>query len=235
MDATDHEKALSLFSAALQINPSSTDALLHRANLYMLRDNKEKAMEDLQQAISLKPNLLLAHLRLATVHMAGKDLDAADECLKQAEQINPDSSEVHSYRGEMCFSQGDLENAKIEFQKAIECDAKNPTPYVNTALVLMNMPGPNGMPDLPQAISFLEQAIEIDPQFHAAYVHLGQLKLACSSNLTDARDVVKLYDSGLEKCCRSEDEVKDIVSMRVLAVAQIEAAASLKMETLNMQ
>ena len=55
-----------------------------------------------------------------------------------------------------------------------------------------------------------------------------------TTNLTTARDVIALYDKGLDHCCTAED-LKDIVNMRILAVAQVDAAGALKMNTLNME
>lgn len=239
MDASDHTSALALFEKALELDPSCTDALLHRANLYVLQSQPLEAKSDLDAVIALQPNHLLAHLRLATVFMSMGDdkMDDANRCLEKAEDVsNGESSEVHSYRGEMHFARGEMEMAKDAFKKAVECDPRNPTPHVNAALAVMNSPGTNGgPPDIPEAITMLEQALKIDPQFHAAYVHLGQLKLTMATNLNEGREVIQLYDRGLKLCCRTPDELKDIVSMRILTVAQIDAATALKMDTLNMQ
>ena len=90
------------------------------------------------------------------------------------------------------------------------------------------------VPDFNEATRLLHKAIEVDPMFHAAYVQLGQLKLSMATDLTKAREVVELYDRGLEYC-RTPEELKDICSMRILTVAQIDAAHALRMETLNMQ
>jgi len=89
-------------------------------------------------------------------------------------------------------------------------------------------------PDVNKSISLLEKAIEADPQFFGAYVHLGQLKLSTAANLSKAREVITLYDQGLT-VCRTKEELKDICSMRLLTVAQIDAAGMVGMETLNMQ
>lgn len=237
MDGGDQATALSLFQKALEIDPSSADALLHRANLYVLQQQPLKAKADLEKAISLQPNHILAQLRLATVYMTMDNLDEASSCLTKAEAIDDSSSEVHSYRGEMHFAKGEMEEAKAEFRKAMECDTTNPTPYLNIALAIMNMPASpaGGPPNVREAIEMLEKSIEIDSHFHSAYVHLGQLKLTVATNLTEAREVIQLYDKGMKSCCRSPDELRDIVSMRLLTVAQIDAATSMKMETLNMQ
>lgn len=236
MDGGKHDEASELFETALGLDPDAPDALLHRANLNMLRGKPKDAIVDLERCLELRPDHLLARLRLATVQMASEDLDGAEKSLDKAEELDPDSSEVHSYRGEMHFAKGDFPSARSEFDRAISCESNNPTPYVNAALCVMNTPTMDGRgpPDIPEAVRLLEKAIEVDPQFHAAYVHLGQLKLSTATDLKSASEVVELYDRGLEYC-RTAEELKDIVSMRVLTLAQIDAARSLKMETLNMQ
>lgn len=233
MDSGKVEESLELFNAALGIDPDATDALLHRSNLRMLQMNPDEARKDLEKCLSLRPNHLLAQLRLATVLMAASDIDGAKQCLDKAERISPRSSEVHSYRGEMLFAQENFEDAKVEFDKAIEYEPLNPTPYVNAALAMMNTPALSGA-EVEGAIGLLSKAIEVDPMFHAAYVHLGQLKLSMATTLDDARKVIALYDAGIEHC-RTAEELRDICSMRILTVSQIDAASSLGMETLNMQ
>lgn len=235
MDAGKLEEAISLFDTALGIDPSAVDALLHRANLRMLEQKPLEAKTDLERCIELRPNHIFAHLRLATIYMAMNDAEGAKRSLDNASLIDPQSSEVHSYRGELLFAQGQMDEAKVEFDLASECDAGNPTAYVNAALAVMNTPGAGGgPPDIPEAVRLLEKAIDVDPQFHTAYVHLGQLKLSMATDLSTARAVVALYDQGLEYC-RTADELRDIVSMRILTIAQVDAASALKMDTLNMQ
>ena len=107
---------------------------------------------------------------------------------------------------------------------------------INAALAVVNIQPSSHMapPDFPGAIKLLEKAIEIDPMMHGAYVQLGQMKLSMATDLTKAKEVVDLYDKALEYC-RSPEEMKDICSMRILTVAQIDAAHTLRMETLQMQ
>lgn len=234
MDAGNVDAAVELFQTALALAPDATDALLHRSNLHMMQGKSEESKSDLERCVTLKPDFTLAYLRLATVHMATNDIDKAMNALESAGKLDPNSSDVHSYRGELYFAKGQLDDAKTEFKKAMENDPNNPNAFVNAALVVLNTPSPSGMPDVQEAMRLLNQAIKIDPQFHAAYVHLGQLKLSMATNLNDARDVVALYDKGIKEC-RTKEEAKDICSMRILALAQVEAASALNMETLNMQ
>ena len=235
MDGGKHDDAEKLFEEALGMDPDAVDALLHRANLNMLRARPEEAKADLSRLLGLRPNHLLARLRLATVLMSTDDIEGAKQQLDLAESADENNSEVHSYRGELYFAGSAFAEARAEFDKAIDCEPNNPTPYVNAALSVMNTPGSNGgLPDVAEAIQLLEKAIAKDPMFYAAYVHLGQLRLSTATDLKTAEDVVALYDKGLEYC-RTEDEAKDILSMRILTVSQVHAASSLRMETLNMQ
>lgn len=235
MDGGKHDDALNLFDTALGLDCETTDALLHRANLRMLQQKIPEAKVDLERCLELRPDHVLAKLRLATIFMASNDLAGAKKALEEAERIDPNSSEVHSYRGEMYFAENDIAAAGAEFNKAIEAEPNNPTPYINAALALLNLPPPPGeMPDADGAIKLMEQAVAVDPQFHAAYVHLGQLKLSLATDLAEAEAVIKLYDQGLTYC-RTADEIKDIAGMRLLTVAQHSAAKMLKMESFNMQ
>ena len=235
MDGENYDEALTLFGEALSIDPGAADAHLHRANLRMLQQKAEDAKEDLERCIELRPDNVLARLRLASILTAMEDVAGAKQHLEKAEKLDPNSSEIQSYYGEIAFTRGELAEAQEKFNKAMELSPNNPTPYVNAALTVLNTPPPAGqIPDTEEAIRLLEKAIEADPQFHAAYVQLGQLKLGTALTLTAAKEVVDLYDRGL-KYCRTANELKDLCSMRILTVAQVAAASQLKMETFNMQ
>ncbi|CAB9516470.1 import receptor subunit TOM70 [Seminavis robusta] len=235
MDGANFDKALVLFESALKIDPGAADALLHRANLRMLKQEPEEAKADLNKCIELRPDHVLARLRLASILTAMNDVSGAKQHLESAKKLDPKSSEVQSYIGEIAFTKGELEDAQASFKLAMELAPNNPTPYVNAALTILNIPPPPGeRPDTDEVIRLLEKAIEQDPMFHAAYVQLGQLKLGTAVTLDSAREVVELYDRGLTYC-RTAEELKDLCSMRILTVSQVEAASQLNMDTFNVQ
>lgn len=236
MDGGNHDQALKLFEKALIIDPDTVDALLHRANLRMLQSNLSEAQADLEQCVKLRPSHILAHLRLAAVLTSKNDPPGAKKHLEKAARVDPDSSEVQSYRGELLFTQNEFVEAKEHFEKAIQLEPKNPTPYVNAALAVLNSPPEPGkqLEIAAQAVEYLEKAIEVDPQFQAAYIQLGQLKLGMAQDLASAREVLALYEKGLSYC-RTKDEMKDLCSMKILTQAQVDAANMLNMETFSLQ
>ena len=163
--------------------------------------------------------------------MTLEDVNDTKLSLERAEKVDPQSSEVNSYRGQLEFEQGQMEEAPVAFHRAIACDGGNPTPYVNAALAVTNTPTPRGPPDVPEAIRLPEKAIEVDSQFQTAYIHFGQLSLSMATDLSTAQEVIALYYKGLQHC-RTVEELKDIVNMITLTVAQVDAASALKMNIL---
>jgi import receptor subunit TOM70 len=236
LDAGRQDECLKLFDMALAIDPNNVDALLHRSNLRLMQGQPDTAKVDLEKCLKLRPNHTMARLRLASILFPMDKLPEAKRQLDLAESSEPNSSEVHSYRGELHFAQGEMDDAVREFETAISLEPSNPTPYVNAALAVLNTPPKiaGQPPDVAKATSLLEQAIRVDPQFAPAYIHLGQFQLASATNLTAARKVIDMYDRALENC-RSPEEIKELVGMRIMGVAQVEAAQALKMETFNMQ
>jgi import receptor subunit TOM70 len=202
----------------------------------MLQSKPEEAKNDLEACLKLRPNHVMARLRLASILAAMNDPAGAGHQLDMAEREDPTSSEVQSYRGELFFTQGKMDEARERFEKAVELEPNNPTPYVNLAMAVLNTPpeSPGQPPDTAAIMTHLEKAIEVDPQFTAAYLQLGQLALASATDLNAAREVITLYDQALANC-RAPEEVQEICSMRVLTVAQVDAATMLNMETFSMQ
>jgi len=236
MDAGNHTKALELFTSALSVDPDAVDALLHRANLRMIQGDLNTAKTDLERCIKLRPDYVMARLRLAAVLTSTNDAAGAEQHLDAAARAAPDSSDVLSYQGELFFTQNDFVSARAKFEKAMELEPKNPTPYVNTALAVLNTPPVPGkqMEMANEACELLEKAIEVDPQFQTAYVQLGQLKLGMATDLITAREVVDLYDKGLS-FCRTKEEMKDLMGMKLLTQAQVDGATAMKMEAFSHQ
>ena len=129
--------------------------------------------------------------------MTLEDVNDTKLSLERAEKVDPQSSEVNSYRGQLEFEQGQMEEAPVAFHRAIACDGGNPTPYVNTALAVTNTPTPRGPPGVSEAIRLPEKAIEVDSQFQTAYIHFGQLSLSMATDLSTAQEVIALYYKGL--------------------------------------
>jgi len=233
MDEGEIAAAEKWFEKALDIDPNFPDALLHRSNLYMLKQELDKATVDIERCLSVKPDFLSAQLRQATLCMHQNQADKALKCLSVADKLSPKSSDIQVYLGELHFTTEKVDKALASFEKAMEYDKNNPNAYINAALAIMNkQPLPGQPPDVQRAMELLEKGLEIDPQFQGAYIHLGQLKLTMAKRLEDCLEVVELYNRGLNQC-RTKEEMADLVKMLVMAECQYRAADLLGMTTLG--
>jgi len=237
MDGGNYEEAKAIFDRALAINPADPDALLHRSNLHMLNRDLDGAFADLERCLQSSPDFLAARLRLATVYMHRGDEKAATACLDSAASIAPHSSDVHSYWGELAFQNGEIDAAMEKFQKAIECEPMNPTPYCNMALTRLQLAtntGGNPAEEAPGIIGLFEKSVQVDPMNTAAYLHLGQLKLSLAKVPKDVDEVIDLYNKGIVKS-RGTDEILDLLQALIMAKAQKRAAELLGMAVFDMK
>ena len=91
-------------------------------------------------------------------------------------------------------------------------------------------------PSRPAVTRALADFLAANTDGKALYI-LGDLFEAWPGDDDDsplAREVIALYDKGLEYC-RTKEELKEMQSMRVLTQAQVDAATALKMDTFSMQ
>lgn len=109
IDSGNQKEAMDLFDVALGVDGESVDALLHRANLFMLKAEPESARKDLEKCISIKPNHVVARLRLASILAASNDIGGAEAQLAAAEQAEPRSSEVQSYKGTLLVNDFEIQ------------------------------------------------------------------------------------------------------------------------------
>jgi len=227
MDMGETQLAKTAFDDSLAAVPNYPDALLHRSNLHLQAGDIKSAHEDIELCLKLEPDFLSAVLRQVTLCMHEQNIDGAKKFLEAAAKMAPRNSDVQIYLGELAFTTGDVAGALKCFEKSLKFDPKNPNAYVNAALAILNQqPAAGEMPDFFRAKELLQKGIDIDPQFQGAYVHLGQLNLTLAQNVTECKDVVDLYDAGMNHT-KTEGELKELLRMRIMAEAQYQAALAL--------
>lgn len=59
----DYDQAIYYFSRAIEDDPNSVDALLHRAKAYILKDRYEVAMDDYRKALEMDPLYVMEWFR----------------------------------------------------------------------------------------------------------------------------------------------------------------------------
>ena len=172
-----------------------------------LQQTNQDGSAALKKAQALDPNSIVVKGFTALWERSNNQVDAAFDELKQIAQLQPDQAVWQIELGNTVVMQGDLTVALQYYQHATELEPSNPQtwmalanfsavnltqlqevglPAARTALTLTSNSAEAldlmgrvmlGLEDTASAERFLQQAIDKDASYAAAYLHLGQLYL----------------------------------------------------------
>lgn len=102
--------------------------------------------------------------------MGTSRLNEVDECFDKALQINPRNSEALNNKGNVCFQNGDHDEAIVFYDRSIDVNPNDAIVHLNkgAALAASN--------HLTEAIDSVERAISINSNFAEAYFTLAKIK-----------------------------------------------------------
>jgi len=205
------------FKLAVDIDGRNCDVFHHRGQLNILLDNTAKALEDFNTCIEINPDFALAHAQHCYTKYrqsyAQKNIVGCEQSIQSFNEIiekYPNCSETYGLFAQAQTDRGDYEAANNLFKKAIEIEPDNASLYVHRGLLALQW-----RQDISEAVTLINQALEIDPKCDFAHetmgtieVQRGNLNKACAHFAT-AIDFAK-----------SELEMAHLYALKAAAVAQ---------------
>jgi serine/threonine protein kinase/Tfp pilus assembly protein PilF len=185
----DQKRAMEYFDLALQKKPCDSSALYERALLYQQQENLEAALKDFQAAAYANPYNPFASYQ-TTYLMEALGAAQSEIALAYAETVQrlthfvknePNNAAAHFALAMMLAESGDRKQAEAARARAIELDPgylDQPLPISGGALELSEQAQQaweSG--DSVQAIAWLEQALELEPDNHLFLMTLGMYRL----------------------------------------------------------
>jgi len=175
-------RAIEYFEEAIRRDPSYAAPYAGLADSYILLNEysdmspKEafgRAGQAASKALDIDPGLAEAHASLAMIRYC-RDWDwaGAERGFKHSIDLNPNYATAHHWYGNLLSTQGRLDEALAEIQKAIQLD----TLYV-TARAALAWRVYAAMRKYDLAIETARDVIEMDPQYAAVHLRLGTLYL----------------------------------------------------------
>ena len=116
----DLNGAIQVYTLALEIDPSETDAMLGRANAYHSKGNCVSALSDYSSALNLDPTNFNAYTSRGTIFYEMKNYQAAIIDFSKAIETNPDATHAYIQRGSIRHKLGKLYLAIIDYSSAID-------------------------------------------------------------------------------------------------------------------
>ena len=169
----DVRKALPAALKALELDPKNVDAYLTLGRIRHMEGRWDQALEAYQQALALDPKRGETYYLIGVVRYQMKDVPGAIEFLRKAlaqpAYLRP--QDAHLYLGGILLDQGKMDEALIEFRKAVDVEPEFGPAYNAMGYVLLQQQRPQ------EAIESLSRAVRFTPTLIAAYQNLGKAYL----------------------------------------------------------
>ena len=200
LDRDDNEKAVELFSKAIELQPNNAEAhyllglaygdLAQRSNILKQASLAKKTRAEFERAVELDPNYLDARFMLINFYllapgfMGGGD----DKALAQAAEIRRrDSIEGHRAYARVYTHQKKTDLVRKEFVEAVRENPKSGRAHYLLAGFLINEK------TWPAALHELDMALQVDPAYMPIHLRLGAHAALSGSNYTRGEESLRKY------------------------------------------
>ena len=168
MDLSRDSAALADFNKAIELKPYFAQAYYNRGLLYMNQNKKEEAITEYNKALALKPDYKEATIN-RDILLNGNNTPDNTGILSDSITLNPKDPYLYLRRGLSYLDLGQLENARNDFNKAIELDNTIAEAYINRARIAINDK------KFDEALQDVNAALKINSNLADAFVLRGNI------------------------------------------------------------
>lgn len=189
---TDALNSQQAFTVCIALQPKSPIAYLNRAEARFSASMFSLAAEDFDKALTLSPSWHWSRLTLAlALQKQGRLTDAIAE-LDKAIDAGYATVSIFRLRGELLTQTGDLNGAKLDFAKALECEPQTDKQWVDRGLIRLTSNPAGAAEDFLKALDVNPN--HIDAHQKLAYVY-NELLNNPEKSLEHSNRLVKLAPS----------------------------------------
>ena len=162
----EYETAINAAFDALDLQPDNPTTLAILGEIYSDVGNWSRAQDYIDQALAIDPRHVLALRNQAVLFELQGDYNKAIGIFRQAIEVAPNQPDLYMELGRQYQGQNDWDNALASYKQAVDVAATPVTlDALGWALYLSS--------DTLQAQRELRKAVELDPEYGPALVHLG--------------------------------------------------------------
>jgi tetratricopeptide (TPR) repeat protein len=133
--AHQNAKAIENLNTALQMNPSSTEALNNLGLYYNDAGMAKESIEALQKAIALKPDFSKAYYNLGNTYAKTGDYHTAISQYRKAIMIDPSYGDAYNNTGNCYAAMNIADSAEVYYKKSVEIDPANVKAVINLGVI----------------------------------------------------------------------------------------------------
>jgi tetratricopeptide (TPR) repeat protein len=197
----DADAAIDILEKAVAQSPKSAEAHFHLGNAYATKVQASgmfaaakyasRITEEFESAVALNPKYVEARYGLVQVYAGAPGImgGSYEKALEQAKQIKAiDPIVGHRAYGFIYSQQKKLDLAQKEYIDAIREEPDSPKAHSYFGQYLVNVEK-----DYTAAFAEFETALKVDPNYMAAFYHLGRTASLAATNLARGEEAVKKY------------------------------------------
>lgn len=166
----DFNSAENYFTKSVKHDPDYTDAHIRLGMLLSELQRYPDAIKSFERAIFLDRAAVVARFHLAQVCVQMDDQRRALTQLHLVKELHPDYPPVYVLQGEIFYKLGDMRQAIVEFNRAVELGAADANVFWQMAQAHLSLKQRD------KALRSFMQVIEHDPHHWAAHYHAGQMQ-----------------------------------------------------------
>ena len=178
------KQSLQLFTDAAKLKPPTSDDLKIIALNYALLEDYASSARYLVQCLKLDPENIEARYHLGRIRYQRNEFDLAITAFREVLKREPNNEKAEDNLGLSLEGKNDVDEATQAYRRAIHLDqtslVHSEQPYLNLGILLCQSGGST------EAVSLLEQSVQISPQSVKAHRELGKCYFTIG-RLDDAR------------------------------------------------
>jgi tetratricopeptide (TPR) repeat protein len=196
----DLSRAKESYSRALAIQPASLEALRGLVRADLIEKNVPAARSRIESRLAAAPNSAPVTLLAGEVYVATGDLDRAETMFRRTLVADPSNIEAYSRLGVLLKRQQRLDDAKREYQQAIQRQPKHAVAARTMVGIICSLQG-----KADEARREYEQVLAMDPQSPVAANNLAWDYAERGGNLDVALSLAQTAKARMPKSWEASD------------------------------
>jgi tetratricopeptide (TPR) repeat protein len=177
LEKDDFDRAIALFTQAIERNGRNAQAYYYRASAYANMDDDENALADVEKAIELDPNHDGAYTLRGWLHLQDDEFEPAIADCSKAIRLNPKSADAFATRASAYEARKEYAKAILDYKSAIRLDGEDAESHNSLAWILATCPNAE-LRSGSTAMEHATKACRLNNYKDA--VHLDTLAAACA-------------------------------------------------------
>lgn len=191
MELKRYDEAIEILNRLLKFKPDDASVMGEIGLAYTRQDEIEKAIRTFSKAVAIAPDSAILHSRLGYELIRVRQFDEAESELTQALRLDPQLVFAYRYMTSIYWFTDRTEEGLGMAKMAIMNYSPDLEELDNDFVALSSFYG--RMKEYNEAIAFLSQAIEINPENVNAYCGLGALNAQQAKN----ESALEVFNKGL--------------------------------------